>query len=369
MLYIKIIIIVFLLFYSSFTQAGFEHLDVDNYMELKIKNSIVRIDLFSLNAQKKELKHIGYGHGVLISRTGLILTAAHVIFPPKKFDNAAVYYRIKISKWNESENKFEFFDQFDSDLLKNKVIYSTKLSLENWQPNPNFEPMIVQKNTFDREKDFALILTYKESCFIDVTGPLDELDPKRAVTKYWVKVVVSDFFKRSWIRDYKVIQPNNYKPFEFNITGQGKFHKGISGSPLLVMTLNKRVFVAGIVTEVIRKPTSIEQEDKLTQCNVSLINEVTRDIVDKLKLLSGEKKEFYDCKNRNYPYAEPLLNNYCIYLKKINMKKSIWGGNKLSEKDMNIILGCLKENTTWDSTMAIGGGPQNLDNMLSSESL
>ena len=202
---------------TNLSIAGFSHLlDVSIETEENIKSAIVRVELYSLDVNKMPIQRDSFGHGVLISPNGIVLTAAHNIFPLKNWNNRALFYKIRILNWNPKAEEFSELKNIYSEDVERSVIYSKNLPLLDWQPNPNFAAMPVLNQMPSRKIDFAFIFTKSKTKFIDVTGPLDQIDPKRGFTSFWTKVVLSDFFSKNSIRDVRVQQPQNNNFYSHN---------------------------------------------------------------------------------------------------------------------------------------------------------
>lgn len=343
---------------TNLSIAGFSHLlDVSIETEENIKSAIVRVELYSLDVNKMPIQRDSFGHGVLISPNGIVLTAAHNIFPLKNWNNRALFYKIRILNWNPKAEEFSELKNIYSEDVERSVIYSKNLPLLDWQPNPNFAAMPVLNQMPSRKIDFAFIFTKSKTKFIDVTGPLDQIDPKRGFTSFWTKVVLSDFFSKNSIRDVRVQQPQNNNFYIFQTDSNKKFHKGISGSPLIVQTINRRIYVAGIVTDVVKGGDKFGNGNDLDMCYVNFIYDLFSDETCDHRQILEEKEEFFNCKEfTGFPDPEPLINNYARLLKKINspsLFQRIFNLSPISDNEYKIFMDCLAENSTWESTRSV----------------
>jgi len=284
------------------------------------------------------------GHGVYISPDGLILTAAHVVFPPATWAPTATAYRLRIFAWDDANQTWGDGTDMDSGALAINVTHVKDLPVSDCRPSEAFPAMLCQRSRFERADDFVLIRDPRKSApaYVDVIGPEEVVDRTQALKLNWRQFVVSEFHQDR-LAAIDVQQVTSRTSNEIESIGGLQFIEGVSGSPLFIQTSQpvSSIFVAGVVVRRYKDddPTFAAQPSNRAQ--VVLVPDIVDRTQSDLQKLSSNTPIPKCPIGTPSPYDAPLLFSYFATLR------------DLSDREFTSRCSCLEPFSTWQSTAAV----------------
>lgn len=335
---------------SLLTAGAVSAQDMPNRLEQRVKDAVVSIVVTYADIQGRPVGVPARGHGVVLGKDGLILTAAHVVLPLRSNLILAQSYRISIRHWDSETESWGPGKTLDSSFVSENLIVSGELQVEDCRPSELVPKMPCLSEEPDRRVDYAILrAAAEEDRFVDVMGPFDQLNRTILDASDWIAFAVSDFFREDALK-FTVLEPTSeVEAHVFETQDNREFDKGISGSPIFLFDPGNdpAVFLLGLAAE--------SRRSSVHQVNTVLLQEFLHEHLTEVNAWS-QVVPVFRCDRSAAPYEHPLLDNFRNY-----------GVADLSRGDRKRITKCLQKHQTWWQTAALANNDAILSGIVDAE--
>lgn len=308
-----------------------------SYLAERMRGALVRITLIPLDPIKGEIVSASeFGFGVRLSKSGLVLTAAHVCFPYS--DRAEGDYTLHIEEWNSEKEAWKTACTLVSGDLPKLVLTSAMVSTNLGRVALGYD----SKQLVPRERDFAFLRTCaRNGPFMDVVGEYGVLASLRAKLNGGATIFCTSDFTRKLTPqvDHQALGLRHSeagRDYELKAKETGtEFKGGNSGSPLVLFCPKESaIFVLGVVVRA-----SVEEGAK-QECSAVLIPEILNEV------LSPQHHELMD-------FLWPLAEGGCAWPSddRALLESLVFGfAPTTPPKTRTDIAKCFYPITTWEGT-------------------
>lgn len=306
----------------------------------RVKSSVVRIEVVGFDGSGQPQLPADPGTGTVLSPSGLILTALHVLVPFQDWRPLAVRYEIRVYGQTDSGGwGIEPIAIVSSDSLAKRLTIARPSDLRPCGGSELFPPYPCLSERPARDRDFAFLDARCDpplQSFLDIMGPRDSYSHARCSANQWKIFVASEFEGDGLVRVEAATYPEFRVPYRVEVPPPHGVDHGRSGSPLIVLAgPSSAPFVAGVLVENPRLPTG---EPRRRVADVVLLREVMDSLTSEARLPFSPENVSH-CRPAVGGAGAPLLLDYYSFLE-----------GSMDQGNQNRFTICLDEHPTWSAT-------------------